>query len=106
MLVPLPSQQSEIQRVKAENTMLTTLLQSARAKEKHYYESWIGTFPQFKSLKGEIEVLKKTLEETRQVEEALEDGNEFLTIKLGIRRNRVLPKDTFGEPAVTAVSCT
>ena len=102
----LPSQQSEIQRLKAENKMLATRLQSAKAMEKHYYESWIGTFPQFKSLRTQIEELKKILEENRQVEEVSEDGNEFLTTKFGIRRNRVLPKGTFGVPAVTAVSCS
>lgn len=106
VLLPLPSQQSEIQRLKAENKMLATRLQSAKAMEKHYYESWIGTFPQFKSLRTQIEELKKILEENRQVEEVSEDGNEFLTTKFGIRRNRVLPKGTFGVPAVTAVSCS
>ena len=54
VLVPLPSQQSEIQRLKAEHEMLATRLQSAKAMEKRYYESWVGTFPQFKSLKAEI----------------------------------------------------
>lgn len=91
VLVPLPSQQSEIQRLKAEHEMLATQLQSAKAMEKRYYESWVGTFPQFKSLKAEIEELKKTLEETQQVEGVSEDGNEFLTTKFATRRNRVLP---------------
>ena len=105
VLVPLPSQQSEIQRLKAENEMLATQLQSAKAMEKHYYESWVSTFPQLKSLRAEIKELNKTLEETRQVGEVSEDGKEVLTANFDIRRNRVLPKGTFGVPAVTAVSC-
>lgn len=104
VLVPLSSQQNEIQRLKAENEMLATRLQSAKAMGKHYYESWVGTFPQLKSLKVEIEELKKALEETRQMEEVSEDGNECLTTRFGIRRNRVLPKGTSGVPALTAVS--
>ena len=105
VLVPLPSHQSETQRLKAENEMLATRLQSANAMEKQYYESWVGTFPPFKILKAEIEELKKRLEETRQVEEVSEDGNEFLTTKFGIQRNMVLPQGTSSVPAVTIVSC-
>ena len=68
-----------------------TQLQSAKAMEKRYYESWVGTFPQFKSLNAETKELKKTLEETQQVERVSEDGKEFLTTKFATRRNRVLP---------------
>lgn len=99
VLVPMPSHQNEIQKLKKENEMLTTRLQTAKALEKRYYESWVDTFPQFKSFKAEIEELKKILEETRQVEKVPEDGNEFLTTRFGS-----LSKGTFGVPAATAVS--
>lgn len=98
VFVPLPSVQSEVERLKAEN-------ERAKAMEKQYYESCVGTFPQFKTLKAEIEELKKTLEKIRQVDDVSEDGNEFLTAKFGIPRKTVSSKGTFEVPAVTAVSC-
>ena len=42
--------------------------------EEHYYQSWVGTWPQFKSLKAEVEEMKRILGESRQAEEFSEDG--------------------------------
>ncbi len=106
VLVPPPSQQSEVQRLKAENGVLIPGVQRVKAMEKQYHDNRVGTFPQIESLKAEIQELKKTLEETRQVNEVLEDENEFLTTKFGFPRKRALSKATFCVPAVTAVSCS
>ena len=106
VLVPLPPQKTEIQRLKMENENLANRLQSAKAMEKHYYESWLVTRSQLKFFKAEIKELKKTLENTRREEEVSEDGSEFLTTKFGVRKNRVLSKGDITVPAATAVSCS
>lgn len=102
-LAPLPLLQSEIQSLKAKNEVLAARLQSAKAMKKLYYESWVGTFPQFKSLNTEIKALKKRLEETRLVDEVSEDGHECLAAKFDFQRKRILPTYTFGGPDVTTV---
>lgn len=102
----LPSQQTEVQRLKEENQSLVAAVQSAEAMGKRYYENWIGTFPQLKNLKAENEELRKKLKDIRKAIGILEDENENLKTKFSIPSKRASSKTILGVPLVTAVSCT
>lgn len=102
----LPSQQSEVQRLKEENGLLVARLRYAEAIKNRYYDNWIGTFPQLKNLKTENEELRKKLKNTRLANGVSQDENENLKPKFSIPSKRALPKAIPSVPTVTAVCCT
>ena len=116
-----------------EKNNLLASLQNAEARMEVYYGNWVGTFPQLKKLNTENKELRKTLKDTQQANEVLEDENETLKTeneelrkklkdfrrangalkdenenfktKINVPSMRALPKATLRLPTATAVSC-
>lgn len=103
---PLPSQQSEVQRLKEKNESLVAQLQNAKAMKEGSYYNWIGTYPQLMNLKAKNEELMKKLQDARQEIGHLKDENEHLKAKFSIPSKKASSKAILGVPTVTAVSCT
>lgn len=101
---PLSSQQSEVQRLNKENKSLFACFQRAEAMKKLYYDDWVRTYHQLKTLETENADLKKELEDTRQAIGVLQDENENLKTKLGNPIKSAVSKAILGVPTVTAVS--
>lgn len=108
-------------------------LQNAEARMEVYYGNWVGTFPQLKNLNTENKELRKTLKDTQQANEVLEDENKTLKTeneelrkklkdfrqangaskdenenfktKTSIPSMTALPKASLRLPIATAVSC-